>query len=700
MFATTASSDPAYDGVALPPVALTNTDNEKAGFELNPPVGLASELGASATFGVALQAQPSGDVTLAMTSSDTTEGIIAPAQLAFTATNWSTPQTVTVTGQNDDLVDGNQVFRVDFAAATSTDTAFSGLKPASPWFTNLDDDTAALVVTLLSGVVSEAGTTATLTVHLTAAPTADVTLRMSVSDTTEATLGASALVFSRTDWVTPKTVTVTGLNDDVADGDQPFSVSFAPTESTDSTFAGLVTPQLFLFNLDNDTAGYRFTDTSGTLTEAGAEATATIALTSQPTADVNFSLSVDKPAEASVLSDPFTFTPTNWAISQLIRLKGLDEALDDGDQVVTVSFTRPVSVDDAYDSLTPHDLLFTNTDDDTAGVTTSPIDSTTAEDGSSASFTVVLNSEPVGDVVVSFDTSDPTEGTPSAIELLFNATSWSAPQTVIVAGVNDDVMDGDQIYVIDFTPTSSSDPNYDGLVPDPLSITNLDDDAAGISVSTTTGTTTEAGGSFSFTVRLTSEPTADVAIDVSSSDTTEGSVSSSQLVFTPLTWNQAATVKVTGVDDTTVDGGITYQITFPATMSTDLSYDGMLAMSIDATNLDNNISGLVIKVEGHADVVVQCVGGDYSCQAKSVCEQVTNTTCIWRQYECATGTQGSWSPNDGSSGGSSFNFAYTYDFAGSGNYSNICACTSSQMSRYGLAATHQYCGSGHWTRVP
>ena len=57
---------------------------------------------------------------------------------------------------------------------------------------------------------------------------------------------------------------------------------------------------------------------------------------------------------------------------------------------------------------------------------------------------------------------------------------------------------------------------------------------------------------------------------------------------------------------------------------------------------------------------------------------------------------------DGASGGSSFNFAYAYDFGGggtTGGYGNICGCTRSQMTRYGLAQNHTYCGSGHWVRV-
>ena len=111
--------------------------------------------------------------------------------------------------------------------------------------------------------------------------------------------------------------------------------------------------------------------------------------------------------------------------------------------------------------------------------------------------------------------------------------------------------------------------------------------------------------------------------------------------------------------------------------------------------------GLVITVEGHANVSVPCVLGDYSCQAHYVCNAVTGLLCVHQGYDCYTGSAGSWYPPDGASGDSNFNFAYAYDFGGggtSGGYGNICACTRSQMTRYGLADVHTYCGVGRWVR--
>ncbi len=86
--------------------------------------------------------------------------------------------------------------------------------------------------------------------------------------------------------------------------------------------------------------------------------------------------------------------------------------------------------------------------------------------------------------------------------------------------------------------------------------------------------TTEAGGTATFNVVLDTAPTADVTIPLQSSDTTEGTVSPAQLVFTSLNWNIPQTVTVTGVDDTTKDGNLSYTIRLNSVTSTDTLYGG------------------------------------------------------------------------------------------------------------------------------
>src|SRR5256885_659345 len=73
-----------------------------------------------------------------------------------------------------------------------------------------------------------------------------------------------------------------------------------------------------------------------------------------------------------------------------------------------------------------------------------------------------------------------------------------------------------------------------------VGVTNTDDDTAGISVVPTSGlTTTEGGGTATFTVALTSQPTANVTIGLSSSDLIEWTVAPASLTFTPASWNTA-----------------------------------------------------------------------------------------------------------------------------------------------------------------
>ncbi|TWU42565.1 S8 family serine peptidase [Novipirellula artificiosorum] len=76
-----------------------------------------------------------------------------------------------------------------------------------------------------------------------------------------------------------------------------------------------------------------------------------------------------------------------------------------------------------------------------------------------------------------------------------------------------------------------------------------------ITVNPTAGlVTSESGQTATFDVVLDTMPTADVSFDLSSSDTTEGTVSVSSMTFTPVNWDVPQTVTVTGVDDVGVDG--------------------------------------------------------------------------------------------------------------------------------------------------
>jgi hypothetical protein len=119
-----------------------------------------------------------------------------------------------------------------------------------------------------------------------------------------------------------------------------------------------------------------------------------------------------------------------------------------------------------------------------------------------------------------------------------------------------------------------------------------------ISVTPTAGLfTTEAGGSDTFEVVLTGEPTADVTIGILSDNTSEGTVDKESLTFTPLDWYIPQTVIVTGVDDTIEDGNAAYTIETAPAISTDPDYHGLDADDVSVTNQDDDSTTLSLSVD-------------------------------------------------------------------------------------------------------
>ena len=101
----------------------------------------------------------------------------------------------------------------------------------------------------------------------------------------------------------------------------------------------------------------------------------------------------------------------------------------------------------------------------------------------------------------------------------------------------------------------------------------------GFSVIQTGNSTTvsEAGSTDTFDVTLTSPPTGNVVINVSSGDVGEATVSTATLTFDNTNWNIPHPVTVTGVDDTSGDGDQTTNVTLSIdqTLTTDNAFDSV-----------------------------------------------------------------------------------------------------------------------------
>ena len=94
-----------------------------------------TEEGGSASFQVALRAQPRHDVVLSFAISDATEGVFAAMgkatlSLTFTASNWSAPQTVKLLGVDDKPNDGDMAFVIS-TSVKSNDLRYDGMRSGS-----------------------------------------------------------------------------------------------------------------------------------------------------------------------------------------------------------------------------------------------------------------------------------------------------------------------------------------------------------------------------------------------------------------------------------------------------------------------------------------------------------------------------------------------------------------------------------------
>ena len=150
----------------------------------------------------------------------------------------------------------------------------------------------------------------------------------------------------------------------------------------------------------------------------------------------------------------------------------------------------------------------------------------------------------------------------SPASLTFTSANWNTPQTVTVNWGRRCRNRRQQARTRLSRPQrSAQDANYNNLDAADVAVTNIDnDELTSMSAATSALVTTEAGGTATFSVRPRTQPTAYVTIGLSSSDTTEGTVSPASLTFTPENWNTSQIVTVTGVNDAIFDGDVAYTI--------------------------------------------------------------------------------------------------------------------------------------------
>ena len=319
------------------------------------------------TYTVKLTSQPTNDVTVTPTSSDTSKAAVS-GPLTFTTTNWNTAQTVTVTGVEDtSSIPGGRTATISHPA-TSADTDYT--LSAGPRVTvGITENDPGVTVSKTALSVAENAGTNTYTVTLNAEPSASVTVTPASSDTSKATV-SGALTFTTTTWNTAQTVTVTGVNDSLSNTGGRTATITHTTASTDSGYNALgSTPSVGVTVNDDDAV--TITPTTLTVAENAGTATYTVTLKAQPSADVTMTVTSDTPANAKVHTDDeppgtttsLTFTQTNYDTAQTVTVTGVNDAIDNPSPR-TATIRHTVSKTGGYTNVTAAGVTVTLTDDD------------------------------------------------------------------------------------------------------------------------------------------------------------------------------------------------------------------------------------------------------------------------------------------------------------------------------------------------
>ncbi|MCV6636947.1 choice-of-anchor D domain-containing protein [Candidatus Albibeggiatoa sp. nov. NOAA] len=165
------------------------------------------------------------------------------------------------------------------------------------------------------------------------------------------------------------------------------------------------------------------------------------------------------------------------------------------------------------------------------------------------------------------------------------------PVEVTVNVNDDDILEGEHLGLITHT-SNSDDSNYDAKDAE-LSFSITDNDA-GVVITQTDGVSEiiEAGEADTYKIKLNTEPTEDVIINIET-DSDQISIYPSNLIFTRLNWKYTQTVRLLAVDDLDVEGNATAAVTHNITTQ-DAIYSAEDVEFIIDEKIGNNISVSII----------------------------------------------------------------------------------------------------------
>ena len=533
------------------------------------------------------------------TMTDDYTASLAETALTIPAGQFFAETTLTVTPIQDTLYEGDETLLVTGQNSTP------GLTVNSLRLVLKDDDPAPTVIRLSvdpgsidEGESSVLGTvTATLDGASTLLYDVNVTVTVTSSDANTRSSGSllGTLVIPAGMPKGDATIFLNNLDDELDDPNETLTLRGAASDP-DIT---VVSAQVIVSN--DDSAGFSVSP-STLVVQEGSRLYYSVKPNSQPADDVTVTVEVPAGAGFTVSPGTLVFTSQNYG-AKFVYVSGVQDgdAADEGPATITHSVS---SSDTRYNEAAASGVSVTVRDDETAGVTISE-SALTIEEGNTATYTVVLDTQPAGDVTVTISGHAGTDASLDKTILTFTAQDWNTEQTVTITAEHDDDIDKEDDVTLMHTVASADDSGYEGISADSVTVSITDDDTAGATISKSAMDLDE-GASDTYTVVLDSPPAGDVTVTIGGNADTDVSLDRTTLAFTDQDWNVEQTVTVTAEHDTDDQDEADVTITHTVASADDSDYDGITADSVTVMVIDDDKPAVVIKPtavtvpEGHA----------------------------------------------------------------------------------------------------
>ena len=325
--------------------------------------------------------------------------------------------------------------------------------PTVPTAAGITVSTAALTVT------EQDSTGDGYTVVLDTEPTADVVVTVAGHVGTDVTANPTTLTFTMSNWETAQTVTVTA-DDDADTTDDSVALTHSAA-SADSGYSGITIAGVAVTVNDNDTA-----QVLGVGVAPG-NAQLVVTWTAVDTA-TGYTVQWKSGGQGYNTGDRQATVTSGTTTSHTIT--GLANGTE---YTVQVSATRT----GANDGPPSDEMTGTPTVPTAAGITVSTAALTvTEQDSTGDGYTVVLDTEPTADVVVTVAGHVGTDVTANPTTLTFTMSNWETAQTVTVTADDDADTTDDSVALTH--SAASADSGYSGITIAGVAVTVNDNDTA------------------------------------------------------------------------------------------------------------------------------------------------------------------------------------------------------------------------------